>query len=243
MHPTIVVLMFSSVAAGAAALGVIPLLGREEPPQLLLGWANALAAGLMLGLAYALTMVETSQGPWPWALGAVLGVVFIHLSHSAAGTGELDLNRLREADPSYGYRILLVHALHSGSEGLAIGAASASNLSLGVFVALATAVHNIPEAMVLGAVLKGQGLRLRDVAGLGVISNASLVLTAVATFAVLTAAPGYLPWVLGFAMGALLDLVLVELLPESYRQAGHTSIAVVSSATMVMVVLLQGVLG
>jgi zinc transporter ZupT len=41
-------------------------------------------------------------------------------------------------------------------------------------------------------------------------------------------------------VGAFLYLVLVELLPESYRQAGHTSIALVTLMAMGMVVLLTG---
>ena len=52
--------------------------------------------------------------------------------------------------------------------------------------------------------------------------------------------PVVLPWALGFAVGALTYLVLVELLPESYRQAGHTSIALVALVAMGIVVLLRG---
>ena len=54
--------------------------------------------------------------------------------------------------------------------------------------------------------------------------------------------PLLLPWALGFAMGALVYLVMVEPLPESYRQAGNTSIALVTSVAMGIVVLLNGFL-
>ena len=37
--------------------------------------------------------------------------------------------------------------------------------------------------------------------------------------------PAVLPWALGFAAGALIYLVMADLLPESYREAGSTSIA------------------
>ena len=53
--------------------------------------------------------------------------------------------------------------------------------------------------------------------------------------------PWLLPWVAGFAVGALIYRTLVELLPESYRQAGQTSIAVVTLLAMGVVVLLAGV--
>jgi len=58
---------------------------------------------------------------------------------------------------------------------------------------------------------------------------------------IVQAAPGTLPWALGFAMGALVQLVMSELLPESYRQAGPRSIALVTVVAMGIVVLLQSV--
>ncbi len=54
------------------------------------------------------------------------------------------------------------------------------------------------------------------------------------------AVPAVLPWAIGFAVGSLIYLVLAELLPESYRQAGHTSIALVTLVTMGIVVGLGG---
>jgi zinc transporter ZupT len=71
-------------------------------------------------------------------------------------------------------------------------------------------------------------------------TRVSQILFAVTTFAVATAAPAVLPWVLGLAVGALLYLILAELLPHCYRQAGHTSIALVALLAMGMVVLLVG---
>jgi len=56
---------------------------------------------------------------------------------------------------------------------------------------------------------------------------------------VVAAAPAVLPWAVGFAVGALIYLVLAELLPESYRQAGRTSIALATILAMGIVVLLD----
>jgi zinc transporter ZupT len=47
-------------------------------------------------------------------------------------------------------------------------------------------------------------------------------------------------WALGFAVGSLVYLVMVQLLPESYRQAGQTTIALVTIVSMGIVVLLGG---
>ncbi len=115
------------------------------------------------------------------------------------------------------------------------------SLPLGIAMALTLAVHNVPEAMILTRVLCERGASLRQAAGLALAANANQVLLAVASFAILAAAPAILPWVTGFAVGAFTYLVLVELLPESYRQAGHTSIALVTMVALGMVVLLAGI--
>jgi zinc transporter ZupT len=63
---------------------------------------------------------------------------------------------------------------------------------------------------------------------------------AIVVFALIGAAPGLLPWALGFAAGSLVYLVMAELLPQCYRQAGHTSIALVTIVAMGIVILLGG---
>ncbi len=245
MNPTLAVLLFASLAAASAALGVIPLaglVGREQVPVRWIGWANALAAGLMLGAAHSLIGAALNASPALEAVGALAGVVYSAWTHRVAETEDLDLNRLLETDPVYGYKILLTGTLHSASEGVAIGVAAAVHLPFGIFMALAMAVHNIPEATILSAVLRGRGLGLRECAGLAVGANVSQVLLAIVTFAVLSAAPAALPVVLGFAVGALVYLSLVELLPESYREAGATTIAIVTTVAMGVVVAMRAAL-
>ena len=239
-NPTLVVLFWSTAAALAGALGVVPLIGRDQISPRWIGWSNALAAGMMLGLAYALS-VETLDGVAA-GLGALAGILFIYGTHVAIGAAEIDLNQLDGAPPGYGYQIFLVDFLHSASEGVAIGAAAVVDLELGLFMALAIAVHNIPEGTVLAAVQRGRGAGLPMAAGIVVAANTAQILFAVATFAVVDAAPAAAPWVEGFAVGALVNLVMVELLPESYRQAGATSIALVTAVAMVFVILGRGLM-
>lgn len=240
LEPVVAVLVVSSLAAFSAAVGVLPhaILGRLAPP--VLGWGNALASGLMLGVAYSLTTVQGDAEILRGAAGAVLGLVFVQVTHAFTGVRDLDLNRLDELDPAYGYQLFLVNTLHAAYEGVAIGVAMVVSLPFGVSMAIALAVHNVPEAMVFTAVLRERGVRLPHAAVLVVATNLNQVLLAVVTFSVLGALPGVGSWALGFAVGSLLYLVLVELLPESYRQAGHTSIAVVTLVAMGIVVALGG---
>ncbi len=244
VDPTLTVLLYSSLAAASAGLGVVPLLVRQRLPQAWIGWANALAAGLMLGAAYAILVVglETAgieRVPLSGAVGALLGIAFVYWTHWVSGTAELDLNRLQETASEYGYQVILINAHHAAAEGIAIGVAFLVSVPFGVFMALAIAVHNIPEATVLSAILTGRGARLRDAVGLSIGTNVSQVLLSIVTFALVAAAPGLFPWAVGFAVGALVYLVMAELLPECYRQAGPTSIGLVTIVAMGIVVLLS----
>lgn len=237
---TLTVLFWTALAAGAASLGVLPLLWRPRPPAPWIGWANALAAGLMLGAAYTLLATGLDGEVIALAVGALLGIGFVAWSHAASGTEDLDLNRLEAVAPEYGYQVFLVTFLHSASEGVAIGVAMHLSVPFGIFLALAMAVHNVPEATIFSAIVSTRGVRLPSAAGLSVATNVSQILLAVVTFSVLQAAPAALPWSLGFAVGALIYLVMAELLPESYHQAGATTIALVTIVAMGVVVLVGG---
>ena len=197
----------------------------------------------MLGAAYLL-MAAGMELPALWGgLGAALGIGFVWLTHAVAGTEELELSRLEASSDVYGYQVMLVNTLHSASEGVAIGAAMGVGLPFGVFMAVALAAHNVPEATVLSAILRGRGVGLPAAAGLSVVTNVTQPLLAVVTYAVIDAAPAALPWAIGFAFGSLVYLVLAELLPECYREAGRTTIALVTLVAMGIAVLLGGASG
>jgi zinc transporter ZupT len=243
MDLTLVVLLYASLSAAAAVLGAGPFAFRVAVPRWQLGLANGIASGMMLGAAYGLLLPGLAFGMTAVAAGAAVGILFVAWTHMASGTEELDLNRVDDQSAAYGYQVLLVNSLHAAWEGVAIGAAMAVSKPFGIFMALAIAVHNIPEATVLCAILVGRGVSVANAAGLAVAANVSQVLLAIVTYAIVQSAPGVLPWALGFAVGAMIQLVMSELLPQSYRQAGHRSIALVTVIAMGIVVFLRGIAG
>jgi ZIP family zinc transporter len=240
LDPLATLLAFSGLAALTAAFGAVPQALSVPPSRAVIGWANALAGGLMLGVAYALLTEGLREGLAAGGLGALLGMGFVRATHAAAGTGELDLDSPESASPGGGYKAVLVDALHAADEGIAIGAAMAVSMPLGVAMAVTLAVHNVPEAMVLTSALTRLGLRPYQSAALAVVVNANQVLLAVLAFSLVGLWPFLLPWIAGFAVGALIYRTLVELLPESYALAGRTSIAGITMLAIAVVVLLVG---
>jgi len=243
VSPIVGVVFYSSVAALAAGLGALPLARRTAVPAAWLGWANALAAGLMLGAAWLVVEAGMELGALAASGGAVAGIGLLHWTQTASRPRETGSSAPRDACGGYGSMVVFRSALHSAAEGVAIGGSMAVRPELGVFMALAMAVHNVPEGMVLVAVLRAQGRSASTAAVRAVAVNGGQVALAVAAFGVIALVPATLAWSLGFAAGTLVYLVLVELLPESYHQAGHTSIAVLTSLAISAVVLLEAILG
>ena len=239
--PIATVLAYAGLSALAAALGALPQALRVPPSRAVIGWANALAGGLMLGVAYALLTEGLRGGLAAGGIGALLGMGFARGAHAIAGTHDLDLESPESSSTRGGLKAVLVDALHAADEGVAIGAAMAVSMPLGIAMATTLAIHNIPEAMVLTTVLTRLGLRAHQSAALAVLVNVNQVLLAVLAFLLAALWPSLLPWLAGFAVGALIYRTLVELLPESYAQAGRTSIAVVTLLAIGVVVLLVGV--
>ena len=241
MEPLAAVRRFSSLAALTATLGSLPLALGVPPSRQVIGWANALAGGLMIGVAYTLLHEGLGGALAAGGSGTLVGIVFVRATHTATGTGELDLERPEGAGADYSYKALLVDSLHAADEGVAIGVAMVVSEPLGIAMAAALAVHNVPEAMVLNSVLTSRGMKPSRSSFLSVVVNVNQVLLAIVTFTLVGLWPWLLPLVAGFAVGALIYRALVELLPESYRQAGQTSIAVVTLLAIGVVVLLAGV--
>lgn len=238
-EPVLALLLYSGVAAAMTALGALPFALGRPPGPLRVALAESLAGGLMLGAAYLLVDRGLEVGVWPVLGGATLGVAYTWWIRRYAGLQDLDAGSVEGAER--GYKLILRNVLHSASEGVAIGVAMVLDPRLGVFVALALALHNVGEGISLTAAL-GERVAAGHAAGLSVASKISQPLLALAAFALAPALAGFLPAGLGFAAGALLFLVLTELVPDAYERAPALGIALVVSGAAGGVVLLEALL-
>ena len=238
-EPVLAVLLFSSLAALLAALGVLPFAAGRRPTAVWIAGAYALASGLMLGAGHLLMSRGLERGDVSVVAGAAAGVLYAWWIKRYTGAQVDDRRPEAAADAEPGYRLLLENMLHAAAEGVAIGVAMVLEIRLGVFVALALAVHNIGESMALTDALRRRGVSLGEAAGLCVGTNVPQPLLALAVFALDPVLTGLLPAALGFAAGALVFLVLTELLPASYERARGTMIALVVSTAAGAVILLE----
>jgi ZIP family zinc transporter len=112
-----------------------------------------------------------------------------------------------------------VMTVHSFAEGVGVGSAFGGGATLGIVIAVAIAVHNIPEGLAISLVLVPNGVRVRTAAWWSIFSSLPQPLVAVPAFVFVEHARAILPAGLGFAAGAMTAMVLAELLPDARRLA------------------------
>lgn len=239
MSPVLTVLLYGLITALATGLGAAPfaLLRTISPRAVAL--ANAVAGGLMLGASFGIVAEGTGYGTWQTLVGGLLGVVFILATQRWLGASEASLADAATADARRMTLIIIVMTVHSFAEGVAVGVAFGGGPTLALAITLAIAVHNIPEGLAISAVLRPRGASVLACAGWSIFSSLPQPIMAVPAFLFVDAFRTALPFGLGFAAGAMVFMVLEELLPEAYDRANRARVAVVVSLTLVAMVLFQ----
>ena len=197
------------------------------------------AAGVMIAASFwsllnpAIIMAE-ERGMIPWvpavvgflAGGAFLFIVDKILPHLHLG---LDIDKAEGVKTTWQRSVLLVLAitLHNIPEGLAVGVAFgalASNPDVGMLagaVALAFGIglQNFPEGAAVSIPLRREGFSRLKAFNYGQLSGVvEPIAGVIGAYLVLSMAP-ILPYALSFAAGAMIFVVVEELIPESQR--GH----------------------
>ena len=177
------------------------------------------------------------------ALSADATVVFVMNHRSNMDPGVRCLSRgdrdRAGADVRRMRLIVVVMTVHSFAEGVAVGAAFGGGAELATVITIAIAVHNVPEGLAISAVLRPRGVSLAACAGWSVFSSLPQPLMAVPAFLFVEAFRPALPWGLGFAAGAMVFMVFVELLPEAYEDAPRPAIGLLATLTLVAMLLFQ----
>ncbi|MFQ5738969.1 MAG: ZIP family metal transporter [Acidobacteriota bacterium] len=233
---------YGLVTALATGLGAVPFafLPRISPPTLAL--ANALASGLMLGASFGLIREGTVYGTWQTLLGGGLGLAFIFFGERLLHDKEVRFGEFSGAGARQILLVLAIMTFHSFSEGVAVGVAFGGGQKLAALITIAIAVHNIPEGLAISAVMHPKGTTWGACAGWSVFSSLPQPLMAVPAFLCVEAFRPVLPYGLGFAAGAMVFMVFLELLPEAYKKAGKTAVGLMVSSALGAMILFQRLL-
>ena len=240
LNPIIQALLAGCFTWGLTALGAGLVFFMRSMNRRLLDVMLGFAAGVMIAASFWSLLVPSiemseAQGLTPWlpaAVGFLLGGLFLRLAD--ATLPHLHLGKRRDEaegiQTSWRRATLLVLAitLHNIPEGLAVGVAFAAaavqlevaqgaTLAGALALAIGIGLQNFPEGAAVSMPLRGEGVSRLKSFWYGQLSGfVEPVSAALGAAAVLTVRP-LLPYALAFAAGAMIYVVVEELIPESQR--------------------------
>lgn len=230
----------------ATGLGAVPvfLLGRRAAAlaPLLLGFA----AGVMGVAAVAGLLVPASEegSTAEVVAGLLVGIGFLALARRRFSPDAGFMGRTGPGARTSAL-VFLVLFVHSLPEGFAIGTAFASDRAgLSLFVILAIAIQNIPEGTSVAIPMEEAGFGRSRQFWAAVATSAPQPVGALLAYFAVEEVSGLLPVSFAFAAGAMLALIVVEMLPKAFApggRAGPSAGLAAGAALMLVLSLLLGV--
>lgn len=242
-EPVVIVFALGLITALATGIGALPFAVVRAVSGRTIAAANAIASGLMLGASFGLAAEGMQYGGAQTLVGAGLGVSFILLTQRALHGRDVRFGSATGRDAREMTMIIIVMTVHSAAEGVAVGAAFAGGPTLAVVVTAAIALHNVPEGLAISAVLRPRGVSVAKCAWWSIFSSLPQPILAVPAFLFVDAFRPALPYAMGFAAGAMVFMVLEELLPEAYVEGSRARVGLLTSLALVAMILFQSYLG
>ena len=232
---TAVILALLIPFAGTALGSAFVFLMREQMPErlqkVLLGFASGVmvAASVWSLLIPAMEMGEGAGAVVPATAGLLAGFAFLLLIDRVtphlhpAGGPEGPRSHLSKTA-----MLALAVTIHNFPEGMAVGVAIAGALNADVGMSLASAlalslgiaIQNVPEGAIISMPLRAAGNSRLRAFGIGALSGAVEPVGALLVLLLASAVTPAMPFLLSFAAGAMLYVVVEELVPQAHSRGG-----------------------
>ena len=244
---------FIGTTAGAACVFLLKDALNEKVQKTLLGFASGVmvAASVWSLLIPAMDM-SSSMGKlafFPAAVGFALGMLFLlamdrliphmHLCDEEQEGPKCSLSKST--------MLVLAVTLHNIPEGMAVGVVFAGAMASGeitmgaaLTLALGSAIQNFPEGAVISLPLKSEGMGKLRAFIYGTLSGAVEPVGAIVTILLADFIVPALPYLLAFAAGAMLYVVVEELIPES-AEGEHSNLGTFGFAVGFLVMMILDV--
>ena len=249
---TALIIPFLGTALGSA---FVFFMKKEMPAKLqkvLLGFASGVmvAASVWSLIIPSIEMGSGRSAVIPPAVGLLAGFAFLLLIDYVtphihpAGGAEGPRSRLSRTT-----KLALAVTIHNFPEGMAVGVAIAGaltadfNLAGAFALSLGIAIQNVPEGAIISMPLRAEGNSRWKAFGIGALSGIVEPVGGALVLLLATSVLGIMPYMLAFAAGAMLYVVVEELVPE-YSEGKHSNIGTIGFALgFVLMMVLDVVLG
>jgi len=258
MTTTLILLApFVGTVIGAATV----LFARHSVSQRIQSALLGFAAGVMVAASVWSLIIpaidlSADMGRMSWlpaAVGIILGMLFLLALDSLVPHQHISADTPEGIKSSLGKRQMLMLAvtLHNIPEGMAVGAVVAGALAgdAGISIAAATAlavgmaIQNVPEGAIISLPLRADGASRRRAFGYGALSGIVEPISALIMILLFEHISPVLPYLLAFSAGAMLYVVVEELIPET-QQGKHSDTGTIAFAIgFVIMMILDVALG
>lgn len=245
---------FLGTTLGSAMVFLMKKEMNKKVKKILLGFASGvmIAASVWSLLIPSMEMAET-QGKIAWipaAIGFLLGITFLLVLDSVVPHIHLESEKPEGMKSKLKKTTMMVFAvtLHNIPEGMAVGVTFAGALAqnagitmAGAFaLAIGIAIQNFPEGAIISMPLESEGISKTKAFLYGTLSGIVEPIGAIITILLTNAVVPILPYLLSFAAGAMIYVVVEELIPES--QAGdHSNIGTIGVAIGFIIMMILDV--
>ena len=245
---------FAGTTLGAAMVFFMKNKMNKMIEKLLLGFASGvmIAASIWSLILPAIEMSE-EQGKIAWlpaTIGFMFGIGFLLVLDSLIPHLHLHNEKPEGVKAKLKKTTMLVLAvtLHNIPEGMAVGVTFAGALignagitMAGAFaLAIGIAIQNFPEGAIISMPLKAEGVSKPKAFILGTLSGIGEPIGAIITILLTKSVVPILPYVLAFAAGAMIYVVVEELIPES-QDGEHSNIGTIGVAIGFVVMMILDV--
>lgn len=252
-----VIIPFIGTAAGAACVFFLRNAIRPTVQKALLGFASGVmvAASIWSLLIPAMDMSE-GMGKLafiPAAVGFAMGIAFLLILDKIIPHLHLDHEEPEGMKSQWKRTTMLTLAvtLHNIPEGMAVGVVFAGamaqngNITLaGAFaLSIGIAIQNFPEGAIISMPLKSEGISRKKAFAFGTLSGIVEPIGAFLTILLSDIMSPILPYLLSFAAGAMIYVVVEELIPES-AEGKHSNMGTIGfAAGFIIMMILDVTLG
>lgn len=260
MEKSIILILTIPFLGTLLGSAMVLFIKKEMKPyvrKILLGFA----AGVMIAASIWSLIIPASEmaeeqgiAPWiPTSIGFLLGIVFLLILDSIIPHLHQDQEKPEGIKASFKKTTMLMLAvtLHNIPEGMAVGVTLAGALTgnIGISIAgamalaIGIAIQNFPEGAIISMPLKSEGVSKTKAFLYGTLSGIVEPIGAIVTIILTNQILPILPYILSFAAGAMIYVVVEELIPES-QEGQHSNIGTIGVAIgFVIMMILDTILG
>ena len=248
---------FAGTVIGASTVLFVGERSAGKLHNVLLGFASGVMVAASVWSLLIPAMNESSaMGKMAWVpavVGFFVGVLFMLLLDTFTPHLHPDSDKPEGPQSKLGRSSMLVLAvtLHNIPEGMAVGVVAAGALTgeIGISMAgalalaIGLAIQNIPEGAIISLPLRSAGNSRKRAFAYGTLSGMVEPIAAILTIVFIEHLIGAFPYMLAFAAGAMIYVVVEELIPESHSGRHSNAPTIAFAIGFVLMMILDVALG